>query len=416
MKTPVENGGVFELKLTGMAHGGYALGRHGGRVIFVPYGVPGELVKVSIYEDKGRFAYATVEEVIEASPDRVEPLCGHFGICGGCQWQHIAYRAQPGFKRHVLADQMERIGRFEGATDLIGEPVPSPSPWEYRVHATFALTSNGRLGFWSADHSHVVPLDECPILRPELVEMLGQLELDFEPIGKVRLQVGSGGDVMVILMLERDELPEMEIDLPVSVNVLLHDNVPLNLVGATTTTYDVRGRRFRVTAGGFFQVNIPVAEAVISEMLGLLDLQGTESVLDLYSGVGLFTAFLAEGASLVTSIESYPPAVTDAEVNLSEFDNVDIYEGAVEDVLPDLDERYDIAVIDPPRGGVSKKAMAALLTLRPARIAYISCDPATFARDAAQLARAGYRPLSIRPFDMFPQTFHIETVSLWSLV
>jgi 23S rRNA (uracil1939-C5)-methyltransferase len=215
----------------------------------------------------------------------------------------------------------------------------------------------------------------------------------------------------VVLSTGDDDPPELEVTMPVSVNFLLSDNEPVNLVGSSHVSYTVRGRTFRVTAGGFFQVNLPQAEALVDLVLDELALSGHETVLDLYAGVGLFTAFLAERASLVTSVESYPPAVTDADANLADLDNVDLIEGTVEDVLPELEEVYDSAVLDPPRTGVERHALDALAALAPRTLIYVSCEPSTLARDAKRLVQKGYHLVDVTPVDMFPQTYHIECVA-----
>ena len=402
----------FELTLHGMAHGGRAVGRHGGKAIFVPYAIPGERITARITDDRKRYAFAEGVRLLEASPQRVPPRCPHFGPegCGGCHFQHIAYEAQLQYKREVVADQLQRIGGF--ADPQVLPTLPSPQPWAYRSHATFHVDADGRLCFVGTDDTSLVPIEECHILRPELLELLTLLDLDVPELERVRLQVGSDpDDRMIVLSTRNDSVPELLADLPVSVNFLLSDNEPVNLIGESHVRYSVRGRVFRVTAGGFFQVNVPVAELLIGEVLDRLALQGDEAVLDLYAGVGLFTAFLAERAALVTSVESYPPAVTDADVNLAEFDNVDLIEGNVEAVLPALSEPYDAVVLDPPRSGVDVRVLDALGELAPPTIVMVSCEPSTLARDAQRLVRKGYRLLSVQPLDMFPQTYHVESVA-----
>lgn len=405
---------TFEINLDTMAHGGAAMGRHDGRVIFVPYAIPGERVRARITEDKERFAHAEPVEVLAASPDRVEPVCPHFGagLCGGCHWQHIAYPAQLDHKRAVTIDQLRRIGKIEEPP--VRPTQPAPSPWGYRAHATFTASAEGWLGFWSANRERLIPIETCAILDPDLMMLFEQLDLDAPEITRVRFQIGSDPeDVMLVLETEDDLPPEIELDFPVSVNFLLSDNEPVNLIGKSNVVYDILEHAFRVTAGGFFQANPPVAETLVQEVLERLDLRGNETVLDLYSGVGLFTAFLAERAGLVISIESYPPAVTDAEVNLADLDNVEIVEGSAERVLPDLEGPVDVVVVDPPRTGMSVDVMDELGRLNPPTLVYVSCDPATLARDSARLIKKGYRLLDVQPVDMFPQTFHIEAVALF---
>lgn len=405
---------TFELTLQEMVHGGQALGRHEGRTIFVPYGIPGEFIRARITEDRGRYAFAEVAEVLQPSPYRVTPRCPHFGpgLCGGCHFQHIDYAAQPGYKRDVVIDQLRRIGGFADA--VVQPTIPSPEAWAYRSHVTFHRDDAGNFCFVGTDDETLIPIEECHIIRPELLTLLDELNLDEIPqLDRVRLQTGSGGDLMVVLSTQDDEAPELEVTMPVSINFLLSDNEPVNLIGSSNVTYTVRGRNFRVTAGGFFQVNVAQAGTLIDLVLEKLDLRGGESVLDLYAGVGLFTAFIAERAALVTSVESYPPAVTDADENLAEFDNVDLIEGGVEDVLFELEDAYDAAVIDPPRSGLDGEVLDALAEIGPRTMVYVSCEPSTLARDAKRLVQKGYRLVDVTPVDMFPQTYHIESVALF---
>jgi 23S rRNA (uracil1939-C5)-methyltransferase len=403
---------TFELELAEMVHGGNALGRHAGRAVFIPYTIPGERILARATDDRGRYAFAESVTLLTPSPHRVAPRCPHFGPgrCGGCHFQHIEYAAQPGFKRDVVIDQMKRIGGFENP--VIHATIPSPDAWAYRNHATFHVDEAGNLCFVGTDNESLIPIEECHIIRPELLALLDELNFEDMPdLDRVRLQIGTDGDLMIILSAQSDQPPELQVDMPVSVNFLLSDNEPVSLIGSSHTSYTVRGRRFRVTAGGFFQVNIPQAETLVDLVLNKLNLQGNETVLDCYAGVGLFTAFIAERASLVTSVESYPPAVTDADENLAEFDNIDLIEGTAEDVLPDLDGPYDAAVLDPPRDGAHVRVLDALDELRPHTIVYVSCEPSTLARDAKRLAAKGYQLVDVTPVDMFPQTYHIECVA-----
>ncbi len=430
---------IIELDLTDIAYGGAAIGRYEGRIVFVSYGIPGERVQARITEEKERFARAEVVKVLTASPHRVQPVCAHFGpgLCGGCHWQHITYEAQLAFKQEIVADQLTRIGKFRAPP--VSPIVPSPSPWHYRTSATFTAIPGAipalempdedqgeghdpsedrtpdeiiALGFYSDDNSQIIPIEECHILHPALQELYDILSLGEPVIERVRFQVGSDpADRMIILHTADDLAPQIEVNFPVSVNLLLSDNEPVNLIGSPQTHYTLLGRSFRVTAGSFFQVNLPVASLLVEHVLEQLDLHGDETVLDLYSGVGLFTAFIAERAGLVISAESYPPAVTDADVNLGDLDNVDLIEGVVEGVLEDIEGPIDAVVVDPPRSGLELAVIEHLLRLRPPRLIYVSCDPATLARDLQLLCRHEYRLIDVRPFDMFPQTFHIECVA-----
>ncbi len=403
---------TFELQLEAMAHGGSALGRHDQRTIFVPYTIPGERVMARIKQDKGRIAFAEGVTLLEESGDRVYPRCPHFGPgkCWRCQWQHIDYPAQLLLKQDVLADQLARIGGFDDAD--VRPVIPSPMQWGYNYHMTLLAHEDGTLGFPGVDEA-VYPITECHILHPDLLALYHSLDMEFDGLRSVRLQMGTDGAQMLILTMADDNAPELETNLPASVNMLLSDNEPVNLIGESHSRYQVGGRQYRVTAGSFFRPNVVQLEKLVTLTLDALQPGEGKAVLDLYAGVGLFTAFLAERASLVTLVESYPPAVTDAEDNTAALDNVDIIEGAVEDVLPELDEPYQAAVVDPPPDGLSVDVVDGLGQASIPRLAYVSSDPATLARDGKRLARHGYRLAYVQPIDLAPQTYYIDTVALF---
>ena len=405
---------TFELELTSIAHGGAALGRHEGRVIFVPYALPGETVRVEITEDKGRYAFARPVQVLAPAPDRVEPPCPYFGPagCGGCQWQHVDYTAQLRLKAGIVADQLSRIG---GIADPVVRPtLPDRSGWAYRNHAQFHPAPGEGLGFQGALAGPVIPIDECLILHPLLSDLYAMLDLDLPDLLRLSLRAGTeSGDLMLVFEMADDLPPALEIDLPVSCVLLLSDGQHANLIGNNHITDTVADHTFRISAPSFFQVNTSQAAQLVRLVTGYLDLRGGETVLDAYCGVGLFAAHLAGHAGLVVGVEVAPAAVADLLENTAGMDNVEIVEGPVEAVLPDLDVPLDAAVVDPPRAGVDRFALDALVARHPGRIVYVSCDPATLARDAKRLARAGYSLVEVQPVDMFPQTYHVESVALF---
>ena len=406
---------TFELLLTSIAHGGAALGRHEGRVIFVPYALPGETARVEITQDKGRYAFARPIEVLEPSPDRVEPPCPYFGAsgCGGCQWQHIDYGAQLRFKAQIVADQLARIGGI--ADPPVHPTLPDPSGWAYRNHAQFHPAPEGGLGFQAASGGRVVPIDACLILHPLLSDLYATLDLDLPNLLRLSLRAGTEtGDRMLIFEMAEDLPPALESDLPVSCVLLLSDGLHANLIGSNHIREIVADHTYRISAPSFFQVNTPQAAQLVRLVTQYLDLQEDETVLDAYCGVGLFTTHLAGRAGLVLGVEAAPAAVADLLENTADMENVEVIEGPVEAVLPDMDVSLDAAVVDPPRAGVDRFALDALVARRPARIVYVSCDPATLARDAKRLARAGYHLAQVQPVDMFPQTYHVESVALFT--
>lgn len=408
---------TFELTIDSIANGGYGVGLRGKRPVFVPYTIPGERLIARPVEQAERHTVAEGVTLLDASADRVYPVCPHFGQhrCGRCQWQHIAYEAQLLLKQDILADQLGRLGGLSDHTieAALRPVIASPEQWGYNYHMTFSVTDDGKLAFPGADEKVLFPIEVCHILHPDLLDLYNQLDLDLEGIKRVKLQIGSDGERMIVLSLAQDEAPELETDLPASVNVLLPDNEPMNLIGDSHARYGINGTTFRVTAGSAFRANLSQLPALVETVGALLDLKDGETLLDLYAGVGVFSAFAAPKASLVTLVESYPPAATDADENLADFDNVDVIEGSVEEVLGALDEVYDAAIVDPGSRGLGKDAIDGLVGSQAARIVYVSDDPASLARDAKRLSQQGYRLAAAQPLDFAPQTYYLETAALF---
>ena len=411
------SGAVFTIRLTGLAYGGEAIGRlPDGRAVFVPFALPGETVHLRLVEEKRGFARAALLEVISPAPQRIQPPCPHFGECGGCHYQHLSYADQLTAKQDILRDQLERIGRLPNPP--VRPTVPSPQPSAYRNHIQFALAPDGKLGYHRPRSESVLPVQTCLLPEPALAETWPQLDFEAMPeIERIGLRLGAGNELQLILESQVSELPELSVEeLPVSV-VHISPAGSLVLAGSPALEIDVLGRAFQVSAASFFQVNTPMAEKMVQhilETLRSLAALGPSSVLiDAYCGVGLFSAFLAGQVGELVGIEASPSAVEDFTVNLDEFENVSIYEAPVESVLPGLDLHPNIVLLDPPRDGLLPAALDGLLRLAPQFIVYVSCDPATLARDARRLVAGGYTLLQVTPFDLFPQTYHIESVSFW---
>ena len=403
---------TFELDLITMAHGGRAMGRHKGRVVFVPYAIPGERIEARITGRSGGVTFAEGRRLLAASADRVWPQCRHFGPgrCGQCHWQHIDYAAQLLLKQDVLADQLARIGGFNDAQVL--PTIPAPATQGYSWQLAMRVDRQGQPGLASDVPGRVVLPEECHVAHPDLLELLGALDLQITGLREMQLLRGHGGDLMLLLTMQDDQAPELHSDLPASVNMLLAGGEPVNLIGASHLLRDVVGHTFRVTAGSSFRAHdamLPQLAALVRELLAPAP---GEHVLDLYAGVGCFSAFLAADAGLVTLVESFPPAVTDAESNLVAFNNIDLIEGRVEDVLPELETPADAAVLDPPREGLSTEAIEALVKTELRRLVYVSGDAATLARDAKRLCARGWQLRQVQPLDLEPLTWRINAVAL----
>jgi 23S rRNA (uracil1939-C5)-methyltransferase len=400
------------LDLTDMAHGGAAIGRdEQQRVIFVPLALPGERVRVEIVEDKGRYAHGRLVEILTPAPDRVEPRCPHFGPCGGCHFQHISYPRQLELKGHIVRDQLARIGRF--ADPPVAPVLANPEPWDYSVELTLNPAPEGGMGYWSPALGAVMPIETCHLVRPSLRDLLQDVDLELPGLRKIQLRVGDDEALLMAIAVDGVEPPELAADFPVSAAIILPDDTAVNLIGDNFTIQSVKGRDFQVTAGCFFYPSPAATSLLVDTLLQFARLTGQETVVELFSGVGMLTAFLAPAAGQVIGVELNPDAVADAAVNLEDTENVSLFEGAAEEALPTISAAIDLLVVDPPLSGLSRELMGLIAERQPPRLIYVSGDVATLARDGRQLAANGYRLTAVQPIDMTPHTYQILTVSLW---
>lgn len=405
----------FEVELTTLVYGGAAMGRmEDGRAVFVPFALPGERVLARVVEEKRGFARAELLQVLRPAANRIQPRCKHFAACGGCHYQHMDYSDQLATKEAVLRDQIERIGGV--ANPAVQAIMPSPRAWNYRNSVQFHLSPAGKLGFQRGESNEVVEISECHLPEAALNELWPQLDLEPVPgLERVALRAGADetGDLLMVLEGSTLEAPELSVEeLPVSV-VHQGPGGTLVLAGDDALVQEVNGRAFRVSAGSFFQVNIPQAEQMVKHVLNLVPKWAGKTVLDLYCGVGLFSAFLAERGAAVTGVEASEAACEDFAVNLDEFEDVALYQGPAGEILQRLDLHPDVVVVDPPRAGLEKAALDEIIAMQAPLLVYVSCDPATLARDIKRLLVGGYALEQITPFDLFPQTYHIESVSVF---
>ncbi len=384
-----------------------------GRAVFVPFGLPGEHIRLELTEDKKNFARGKLLELLKESPERIKPKCKHFGKCGGCHYQNLPYEKQLQAKTEILRDQLQRIGKIENPRVM--PMVASPLEWNYRNHVQFHLTAEGKVGFINAKGNSTLPIEECHL--PEIGINAFWPNLQFESnkdVDRVSLRAGSNEEIMVVIESESPETPELEIEADVSV-VHLFDEHAVVIAGQDNLIFNISGKDFRVSAASFFQVNTKMAEKMVEHLISKLPAT-TTTLLDVYCGVGLFSKFFASKCRQVIGIETSESACEDFVVNLDEFDNVELYEGDAEEILPGLTGRLDSStyvIVDPPRAGIERQALDAIISIKPQIIAYVSCDPSTLARDAARLINGGYRLVEVMPFDLFPQTYHIESISIF---
>jgi 23S rRNA (uracil1939-C5)-methyltransferase len=401
----------IEVRSTTCVYGGDALARlPDGRAVFIPYALPEELLRIRLVEEKERYARGKISEIITPSPHRIEPRCPHYKECGGCQYQHIPYQEQLRIKETILADQLRRVGKIDSPPV---KPIqPSPSQWNYRNHIQFHIAEDGRPGFLKHRSNEIVTIQECHLPEESLNQIWPSFNLEYIPgLDRISLRSGEEGtDTLILLESQGQEPFEFSVDLPLSA-VLKGPGGEIILSGDDFTIIPVLDFPFVVSAGSFFQTNTRVAENLVTHLLEVLPLEDA-ICLDVYCGVGLFSAFLAPRAKKVIGVESSPSACEDFLYNLSEFKNVELFDLPAEDVIPDLALSPEIILLDPPRAGLSKSVLDGVAGLGPDLIVYISCDPATLARDIHRFNNKGYLLKESAPFDMFPQTYHIESISL----
>lgn len=413
-----------------------------GRVIFVPYTVPGDEVEITVTQVRDDFVRGNLVRVLSPASSRVTPACRYFGNCGGCQWQHVAYPSQLAWKREILRELLARIGKLGEATNSIpmADPIAPAHPWEYRARAQLKVVVGGRLhiGFHQQETHRVVDIDRCPLLHPRLNDVLRILRSMRDPaihrllprLREVWVAVGTAtGEAVVSLFARAQERAAIRLlshriqaEVPELRGVVLLEGDPrqhprfVDRHGHGALVEQVGEHRFRVDATAFFQVSGSAAETLMRLVMDGAALTGAERVLDLYSGVGTFTIPLARLSREVVGIESNPAAAADAAHNLRSNDcpNARVLQAQVEQALPALakDGSWDLIVLDPPRQGASRWVLNTILAMAVPRILYVSCDPSTLARDLGILIPSGYRCVALTPVDLFPQTFHLETVAV----
>ncbi|MFJ9647480.1 class I SAM-dependent RNA methyltransferase [Streptomyces sp. NPDC101206] len=424
-------GEEYEVEVGPVAHGGHCIARtDDGRVLFVRHALPGEKVvaKVTEGEQDSRFLRADAITVLSASKDRVEAPCPYAGPgrCGGCDWQHAKPGAQRRLKGEVVAEQLRRLAGLtpeEAGWDgtvapAEGDKLPAGQVPQWRTRVQYAVDEDGRAGLRKHRSHDIEPVDHCMIAAPGVSE-LGIEKREWPQMASVEAIAATGSNDRQVVLTPRPggRLPLVELDKPVSVlRVEEKDGGVHRVHGRPFVRERADGRTYRVGMGGFWQVHPQAADTLIrAVMQGLMPRKG-EMALDLYCGVGIFAGALAERlgeTGAVLGIESTKRAVEDARHNLADFPRVRIEQGKVESVLPRTGiTECDLVVLDPPRAGAGKQTVRHVASLSARRIAYVACDPAALARDLSYFAEAGYKPRTLRVFDLFPMTHHVECVAI----
>lgn len=399
------------IELHGWAHGGEAVGRlPDGRACFVPYALPGETVEVRVTRRYKRHATAELVSVVTASPHRVTPPCPYYGACGGCQLQHASPAHQLELKRRVLIEQLTRIGR---QTDPpVADVIAPPGGWPagYRAWARMAVDAQGRLGFRRRGSHDIEPIAHCLLMTEEAAALRHAAGDGWDGAQEVTLTAGDDAGLITITPEEGASLPAPEGSFGVSIRQEDPTRPAVVVRPPDHVSVEVAGVVLRASAGAFFQAGPAGAAALVEAVMAAVQPTPGERVLDLYAGVGLFSAFLARAGATVTAVEADPIATADARHNLAGLD-VDVRTETVEQTLADVDAA-DVVLLDPPRAGAKGQVCAAIAALSPRRIVYVACDPAALARDVATLADLGYRLHSVQGLDLFGHTAHVEAVAV----
>jgi tRNA/tmRNA/rRNA uracil-C5-methylase (TrmA/RlmC/RlmD family) len=391
-RVTLEVGQRFNVTIEKVAHGGHFIARHEGAVIFVRHGIPGEEAEIVITSVGSSFNRGDVVAVLTPSDDRVSPPCryAHREGCGGCDFQHVSIPRQRSLKSDVIAEQFSRIAKMELLVEV--EEVGKPLGW--RTRCTSVTTKSGALGFYQARSHKIVPVDDCRILVPEM-QFSELAKRGAKGDQRIEISISSTGERSIATAGARDESPMRLTD------------------GVEIAHYTVGDNSFEVSQKSFWQSHKDAPQVLTDAVLKYAELRAGDHVLDLYGGVGLFTAAvlpLIGEIGAVDLVEGSKSATSDATRNFVDSKNVTVITGDVTKVITRF-SHADVVVLDPPREGAGKDVVENLARIAPRTIVYVACDPAALARDTAYLRNFGYELEAIRAFDLFPMTHHIECVA-----
>lgn len=453
-RIPVIKNQEYEIQIDNIGVNGEGIGRINDFTMFIPGALPGEKVKIKAIKVGKSYGYGKLLNIIETSPDRVEPLCPYVHRCGGCQLQHISYPMQLKLKRQLVIDAVERIGKLKNPRVL--DTIGMQDPWYYRNKMQFPvglIKDKLAIGFYAPRSHNIIDMNSCYIQHPVndiIIKVVRKYMDDFKITpydekshqGTIRYIVSKvgfrSGQIMVIIVTNGDELPykkelinEICNKIPgvssIIQNIKLENtnvifgNKNIVLWGEDHIIDWIDDLKFRISPMSFFQVNPFQTPILYEKAVEYAGLTGKEKVIDAYCGIGTISLFMAKKAEKVYGIEIVPQAVEDAKTNAIEnnIHNAQFYTGEAEALIPKMVReglKFDVAVVDPPRKGCDAKLLDALVQAQPDRIVYVSCNPATLARDLAYLGERGYGVVEIQPVDMFAQTAHVECVTLMSRI
>ena len=445
----MKQGDLIPLKIIDLNTYGAGVGRVDNKVVFVPDTVTGDLVQARITSVKAKYALASLQKIIVPSQHRIRPRCIVADKCGGCQWQHIDEAYQREAKQQQVVQTLQRIGGFN---DLVVEPIlHTGNGLNYRNKSTYPVkrsqTGKVQAGYYRLGSHKIVNLNQCPVQDDRLDPLLKEIKEDIYYQGwtiydetthqgqlrHLSLRMGTHtGEILLTLVATDDKIPYLErqaqewlqrypslkgvcLNLNSDRTNIIFGKETITIAGQADIQEIFAGIELRILAHTFFQINTIAAEMLLDTIIQQLNLQGNEILVDAYCGIGTFTLPLAKLVRSAIGIESLADSVIQAQHNakINQIDNVDFMTGKVANCLQKLNIKPDIVVLDPPRKGCNTEVIDSLLSIQPAKIVYISCKPATLARDLKLLVNSGiYQLKFVRSADFFPQTTHVETVAI----
>jgi len=407
--------------VTGINHKGEGITRINGKVTFIPYAIPGEKVDISIHTDKKKYSQANLVKVLEPSTARQEPACPFYYQCGGCNYQHLTYQHQLQMKQQVVEDSLRRIGNQPTKVKPV---IGMSEPWRYRNKVSWHLESDHdstRIGFYSSKTHEIIPVDQC-LLVQEKIETLFLFIKDYlnshnsNSKGEIIIRQSSVNQKLMVILTDIKLVQRKDFIFQLSQRVdslyLFTDGKYKLIEGVVYLDEKIKDTLFKLSPGSFFQVNPIQTERLMDIVHKFLKLQGKENILDAYCGTGSITLNLSPYVKSITGIESFVPAVNDAQNNalINNATNCTFISGKCERILPKLKQKFDAIILDPPRKGCHPAVIKAIAQHCPTRIIYVSCNPSTLARDLQLLDQLGYSNTEVQPIDMFPWTYHVECV------
>ncbi len=440
---PVEKNHEYTVQIESISSKGSGIARIDGYTLFVPQAATGDVVRILVLKTKSSYGYAKVLEIITPSPIRTEPLCEHFSKCGGCQLMHISYDAQCEFKRRTVEDALRRIGGISIGVDFI----PAKNPLHYRNKMIFPFSQNGDWGFYRERSHDVVPLKDCLLgdsLNKEIMNVISDFikshavsvydESSHKGIMRRVFIRNSKTETMVVISANASSIPHSD-DLinairvisPKICGIILNVNKKRTNLVLGDKNITLWGKDFlsdtlcdigyEISPHSFFQINPAQTEKLYSTAIEFADISKDDTVMDIYCGIGTISLTAAKHAKSVIGVEIVSQAIENAKKNAAEncIQNAEFYCSAAEDIVPELvksGNTPDIVILDPPRKGSDEKTLSAIVSANPKRIVYVSCNPATLARDVKFLAENGYSLKKATAVDMFPQTTHVECCAL----